>query len=344
MSLLIDDSPDQAVTALPKADLHVHAEASARLERIFALRRGLPLPDMRVRIRALRDEPPGMPRLLRMSRPSPEMDTLDGEPENFLARIVDLLEEEATDGAILVEVRFGRDTVLRPDFMALFREAERQVQARYPRLHAEAIIALPLGADHAYVEQLLSASIAAAEEGLAGVDFLPSPYEAEADWTPAYRWAERAGAAGLGVTAHAGEFSTANLSAALRVPGLTRIGHAVYAAREPQLMEQLMRTGVTVECPLTCNVILGATSSYDAHPIRELVDNGIPVTLATDDPVRIDTTIGREYARASALGFTIAELLNFTRNAVQASFTTENHRRGLLAEINAAALRIIAPS
>ena len=41
-------------------------------------------------------------------------------------------------GAVLVEVRFGNETVLRPGFMELFREAERRVQARYPRLRAEA--------------------------------------------------------------------------------------------------------------------------------------------------------------------------------------------------------------
>lgn len=329
---------DQIVVALPKADLHAHAEAGPRLARIVAARRGLPLPDIQGQIHALLREPPGMARLRLMARPLPEMAALaalDAEPETFTARIVALLEEAAIDGAILVEVRFGRETVLRPDFMPLFREAERQVQARYLHLRAEAIISLTLSHDHAVVQRLVDRCIIAAKEGLAGVDFIPAPYDTEADWQPGYRWAARVAAAGLGITAHAGEFSTANVAAALRLPGLTRIGHAVYAAQDPRLTEQLLRAGVTVECPLTCNVVLGATPSYAAHPIRQFVTQGIPVTLATDDPMRVGTTIGREYAVAATLGFTVAELVNFTRNAVRAAFITEERRVGLLAEINA---------
>lgn len=72
------------------------------------------------------------------------------------------------------------------------------------------------------------------------MDFRVDPYDTEADpalWAVAYRWAARAVEAGLGITVHAAEFSVANLVAALRVPGLRRLGHAVYAAAEPHLLE-----------------------------------------------------------------------------------------------------------
>jgi adenosine deaminase len=57
------------------------------------------------------------------------------------------------------------------------------------------------------------------------------------------------------------------------------------------------------------------------------------VTLNTDDPVRIWTTIGREYAIAAALGLSPAQLLECTRNAVRASFTTAERRSALMAEL-----------
>ena len=166
-----------------------------------------------------------------------------------------------------------------------------------------------------------------------GIDFISQPYETEADWTQACRIAERATSAGLGITAHAGEFSVANIEAALRVPGLTRIGHATHAATDAYLLELLGRSGVTVECSLSCNVILGATPSYEEHPIKEFVQWGIPVVLCTDDPVQICTTIGREYAIAHALGFTVTELISMTRNAFQAGFTTPARRSELLTEL-----------
>lgn len=333
---LADIPIDPAIAALPKADLHVHAEAASRLDRVVARRAGGPLPDMRETVRALLDLPPGMPRLVKMAPlPQPETEALDAAPENFIARVADLLEEAAADGAILVEVRFGGTTILRPDFMTLFREAERRVRERYPRLCAEAIIVFVQAWTSEQLERCLETCIRGAREGLAGADFISAPYDSEADWAPTYRLAERASAAGLGITVHAGEFSTANIAAALCVPGVTRLGHAVYAARDPRLLDAMARSGVTVECSLTCNVLLGATSSYEDHPIRQFIAHDIPITLNTDDPVRVGTTIGREYAIAAALGFAPAELRGFTRNAIQASFTTATRRAMLLAELTA---------
>ncbi|MCA1553476.1 MAG: hypothetical protein LC737_03770, partial [Chloroflexi bacterium] len=176
-----------------------------------------------------------------------------------------------------------------------------------------------------------------ARQGLAGIDLLVVPYETEADpalWTLAHQWAARAVNAGLGITVHVGEFSPANLSAVLSIPGVRRLGHAVYAAMDPRLLEQLAQRQITVECCLSSNVILGAVSSYEAHPIRQFVTAGVPVTLNTDDPVRIWTTIGREYAIAAQLGFSFSELLRFTRNAVQASFTSAERRAALIIELH----------
>jgi adenosine deaminase len=326
---------DPAIAALPKADLHVHAEAGPRLDRVLAHRQGRSAYDwQRWARRTVAEIPAGMPRLRGMAGMLNLPDMLDMEPEHFVARVADLLTEAAADGAALVEVRFGREQVLWPDFMRLFRAAERQVCARYPRLRAEAISVL--GASSRYdVDRLLDACIHMAAEGLAGVDFISDPYDSEADWTDIYRWAERAAGAGLGITVHAGEFSTANLEAALRVPGLRRIGHAVYAVREPQLVDLLAESGVTVECCLSCNVVLGAVASYAEHPIYRFVERGIPVTLNTDDPVRVCTTIGREYAIAAALGFSSTDLLAFTRRAIQASFCAAERRAELLAELAA---------
>jgi adenosine deaminase len=263
------------------------------------------------------------------------VDKLDADPDLFVARIVDILAEGAADGAILIEVLFGGQTILRSDFMQCFRQAEQQVQQRYPSLRAEALIAATRPASAIWIDQLLPVCLAMAQEGLAGINIIPDSYNAEADWRPIYRWAERASAAGLGITAHAGEFSVANIEQALRVPGLTRIGHAVYAAQEAELLEQLARSGVTVECNLSCNVILGAAQSYEDHPIRQFVAYNIPVTLNTDDPVRVWTTIGREYAIAAALGFAPADLLNFTRNSISAAFISSQRRTELLKQLDA---------
>lgn len=109
--------------------------------------------------------------------------------------------------------------------MDAFRLAETRARATYPQVLAEAIaIIIMTGSE---VETVVQGCLRAGAEGLSGVDFLYQPYCEEADWAPIHRIADRCAEAGLGVTAHAGEMSTANIAAAAATPGLTRIGHGM---------------------------------------------------------------------------------------------------------------------
>lgn len=148
-----------------------------------------------------------------------------------------------------------------------------------------------------------------------------------------YRLAERFAEAGLGITAHAGEVSTANIAAAAAMPGLTRIGHGVHAAADPELMRLLADRGVTLECALTCNAYFGVLPEVDGHPLTKLVEAGVPVTLATDNPVQLGTTIEREYALAAGLGLGPERLADLTRNAIRAAFTSDERKAAMLAEL-----------
>lgn len=339
---LSDITIDPVLAALPKADLHIHQEGKARLDRAIAQRSGRAAYDWRPWAqRLLHESVLGMDRLYLLHEPDATL-ALEAHSgsASFIDRVCDLLVESAADGSMLVEVRFGTtDTPAIDELMPLFREAERRVQVQYPRLHAEAIIFLNLVDDPgrlADVERRFELCLRAARDGLAGVDFRVDPYHTPADpalWEIAYKWAERAADAGLGITVHAGEFSDANLAVALRMPGLRRLGHAVHAVSSPLLLEQLAGSRVTVESSLTCNVILGAVPSYEQHPIRQFMDYGIPVTINTDNPVHTCTTIGREYAIAASLGLSSAQLLECTRHAIRSSFASPERRRAMLDEL-----------
>jgi adenosine deaminase len=336
---------DLEIARLPKADLHLHQEEIPRLERLVARRKGrLPYDWRAWEQHLVADLAPGTERFLGSYAPDETfaLDDVPGAfPEWVVAKMADALADAAADGAVLAEVRFGMDglALRHGNFMGLFREAERQVQAQYPGFCGEAIVLLgpssrPDRLDA--VERTLERCLDMRREGLGGIDFVVSPYTTEAPpdlWARVTRWAARAAEAGLGITIHAGEFSRANLSAALRVPGLRRIGHGVHVVDETRLLDQLAQSGATVECSLSCNLVLGAVPSYEAHPIRRLVDAGIPLTLNTDNPLRSWTTIGREYAIAAELGFSASELVGFTRNAIEASFTTAARKTGLMEQL-----------
>ena len=330
---LADVEIGPAIAALPKADIHLHSEAGPRLEQVIAERCGERVTDWRSHARELmRTLPPGMPRLETwgpdLPLPRSTVDELDRPPDNFKARVSRILVEAALDGAVLVEVLFGGSSILREDFLDLFGEALAEARSRFPRLHAVPLVAAKTTEE--WAATLLPRCIAGAGRGLAGLNILPAPFDRPADWSVVHGWAERACDAGLGITAHAGEFGTLHLAEALEVPGLTRIGHAIGAASDDRLLDRIVEREVTIECPPSCNVVIGAVESYESHPIRRFVERGIPVTICTDDPVKAGTTIGREYAIAAELGFSIADLLACTQAAAAASFCDEQVRGRLL--------------
>lgn len=94
----------------------------------------------------------------------------------------------------------------------------------------------------------------------------------------------RAAAAGLGVTAHAGEWpgSGSNVLAALAA-GASRIGHGIAIGSDTALMQAVTDAGATVECCPTANVGSGRAASFAAHPIAAMQRAGVRVSVSCDN-------------------------------------------------------------
>jgi adenosine deaminase len=132
----------------------------------------------------------------------------------------------------------------------------------------------------------------------------------------------RAREAGLRLTAHAGEAAgPESVWDAIRHLGAERIGHGVRAAEDPRLMNHLAEHRITLEVSLTSNVQTRSTPSYEEHPLRTMLHNGVPVTLSTDDPRVSSTTLSHEYDLAAALaGLTDDDLTAVAQHSLAASF------------------------
>jgi adenosine deaminase len=143
-----------------------------------------------------------------------------------------------------------------------------------------------------------------------------------------------AAAAGLGCSVHAGEWAGAeSVRAALDLP-VTRIGHGVRAIEDPELVAEIAQRGIVLECCPTSNVVLGVFPSFEAHPLPALRDAGVRVTLASDDPPYFGASVGGEYAIArERFGMSDADLLGLTRTAIEASFAEPPLRSALLARL-----------
>lgn len=138
-------------------------------------------------------------------------------------------------------------------------------------------------------------------------------------------------AAGLGCTVHAGETAgPASVREAINTLTIQRIGHGVRSIEDPTLLQEIIDKDLTLEvCPQS-NIITSVYNSFAEHPLKKLIDAGIKVTLNSDDPPYFFTTIGNEYRIAKEIfGLSDAELLQLTRNAIDASFADNATKQSL---------------
>ncbi|MCI0567917.1 MAG: adenosine deaminase [Acidobacteria bacterium] len=108
---------------------------------------------------------------------------------------------------------------------------------------------------------------------------------------------EVAAKGGLGVTAHSGEeVGPEVVWQTIDDLGVSRIGHACSAVRDPVLMRRLARDGILVECCLTSNYQTGAVAREAKHPIVDFVEKGVPVAICTDNTTVSGTDQNKETA------------------------------------------------
>jgi aminodeoxyfutalosine deaminase len=139
---------------------------------------------------------------------------------------------------------------------------------------------------------------------------------------------------------HAGETTgPETIWAALRELRAERIGHGTSAIGDPALVAYLVEQGIPVEVCPTSNLRTRAVATLAEHPLPRLLEAGVPVTLATDDPGMFHTDLNREYLLCHEhFGLGRAELAELSRAGVRAAFCSAELKRSLLAEIDAAAI------
>ncbi|GAA4570688.1 adenosine deaminase [Micromonospora coerulea] len=148
---------------------------------------------------------------------------------------------------------------------------------------------------------------------------------------------DQARAAGLRSVPHAGETTgPETVWDALRELGAERIGHGISAALDPQLLTYLAERQIPLEVCPTSNVRTRAVATLAEHPLPQLVEAGVPVTINSDDPPMFGTTLNDEYAVAARLLNAGPEgLAGLARAAVTASFLEAGEQARISAEIDA---------
>ncbi|HWC17702.1 MAG TPA: adenosine deaminase, partial [Terriglobales bacterium] len=122
---------------------------------------------------------------------------------------------------------------------------------------------------------------------------------------------------GLRRTAHAGETTgPESIWAALNI-GAERLGHVLSAPNDAELIEVLAERQIPVEICLSSNVRTGCLADMRQHPLRRMFEEGLLVTLNTDDPTMFHTSLNHEYELAQDLfEFSDEHLRELARNSL----------------------------
>jgi aminodeoxyfutalosine deaminase len=329
--------------ALPKTELHLHALGAARPGTLLDLAR--------------RRGSPALPAVERLAAEGPRFADLAAfvefflglfglvrDPADFERVTYEVLEDAARQGVRYAELRWtptshvSRGATVDGMFAGL--EAGRRAAEGRHGIVARWIVDFPRSLPLSVAEEAVSVAVATRDRGTVAVDVSGDERAVGADprFGPAFR---RARAAGLAVTAHAGEAAGAeSVRGSLDHFGAVRIGHGTRSAEDPSLLARLARDGVCLEVCPTSNVALGVVPSVERHPVRDFLAAGVPVAVSSDDPTLFRTDLLTEYERLhERAGIPLATLGTSAAESFRHAFAREGDVRERLSEAAAEARR-----
>jgi adenosine deaminase len=307
------------VRALPKANLHLHLEGSARPETVREL-----------------GEAAGLdPR---------DFTVFDGW-DGFLAAYVDtmacitsldavaricreLVEDEAAEGVAYIEPHVAPDAYADvfgcspKDVFAAMHEGFT-AGAGVTGVEVGLVVAALRDRPPEFAEARATFAAEHADDGVVGFGLAGSEHLAGAElFAGASAIAHEAG---LLVVPHAGELAgPESVRGALDAMSAHRIAHGIRAVEDEKLLERLARERITCDVCLTSNVRIGVVDSIAEHPLPRLLEAGVPVTLGSDDPLMFGSRLADEYALAcDTFGLTDEALAGIARTSVDASGAPE---------------------
>jgi adenosine deaminase len=139
---------------------------------------------------------------------------------------------------------------------------------------------------------------------------------------------------GWQVTVHAGEIAgSESIWSAINDLGAQRIGHALSAVNDPDLLKFMAEKEIGIEANLTSNLQTSSIPSYAAHPINQFLYRGVLATINTDDPGISNIDLAHEFTKAAPeAGLTDKQIQQAQRNALSIAFLSKDEKQKLLAK------------
>lgn len=317
--------PNVAIGVLPKVHLHVHLESTVRWTTLveIASKNGVFVPPYlhhgQYVFKGFADF---------LYQNSLVRDCLR-QPEDFHRIALEYCEDEAREGTLYSEVYFSAaahgERLGAPD-MPLSAVLDGLTEGC-----AKSQLSVQVLLDHSRrrsVElawQTVELAVRYADRGVVGVGLASDDRIAIGPFAEVFVAARRQG---LRVVHHAGEGSGAeSIRQAIQVGGAERIAHGFRALEDKALVCLLRESRIPLDVCPSSNVALGFVPSLIRHPLPDLLDAGLVVSISTDIPALLGTSLTQEYRKVQeTFSFGAATMKELARTAVEASFASSTRK------------------
>ena len=139
----------------------------------------------------------------------------------------------------------------------------------------------------------------------------------------------------INATIHAGEaYGPSSIHQAIHHCGAHRIGHGTRLKENKDLMNYVNDHRITLEICLTSNWQTRSIRSLKYHPLKYYYDQGIRVTINTDNRLMSGTTLTKEFLLAHKLfGFKLHDFREMIIMAMKSAFIPYAERKQLIRKI-----------
>lgn len=310
---------------LPKANLHLHLTGSMRPETLAELadRDGIALPPPLA--------PDGVYAWAAFQQRYDAARAAVRTAEDIRRVLTEAIEDNTADGCGWVEIQVD-PTSYAPNLGGVEPVVEAVLDA-VRGAPAGVIVSSSWARSGAHAERLAHLAGRYAEHGVVGFGLSNDERLGAVDeFTAAFRVAADAG---LLATPHSGFYEPAwHVRACVETLGAQRIGHGLTAAADPATVELLAERRVALELCPTSYPPLGV-ATLDRLPVRALLNAGVPVALASDDPLLFGAHVTDQYLIARRiLGLSDVELAAIARHSIAASAAPPEIKNGLTAAVS----------
>ena len=284
---------------IPKTDLHNHGSLGFPIE-VLRARTPDPIPDAPYLMPTFQDF------LEYLKILQPHLYTHDG----FIASIRDTLAMAAQDSVTELEISIDCQVVPEFDSVDDIVTVLKTLFDAVPQVKVRPEVGINREWDaqrlEAWVMPLIDTGFFAAID-LYGNELFGEPEE----FVQCY---DLARGKGMRLKAHAGEYRDATfVRHSVEVLELDEVQHGIAAVQSQEVMRWLADNEIRLNVCPTSNLRLARIPSIAEHPLRQLADAGIPVTINTDDLLVFGQSVSDEYLNLFNAGVFSAQELDEIR-------------------------------